>query len=166
MVTSGFFLPESPRWLMAQNRHGEAAKVLATHHGKGDDKYPLVDLQMREMVSQIAAEASDRKWWDYHELWNTHSARRRLICVLGMACFGHISGNSLSSYYLPVMLNNAGITDPQKALALNGINPALCLIGAVLGARITDIVGRRPLLLYTIVFALCCFAILTGTSKL
>ncbi|KID89373.1 sugar transporter-like protein [Metarhizium guizhouense ARSEF 977] len=64
------------------------------------------------------------------------------------------------------MLNNAGITDPQTALALNGINPAFCLIGAVLGARMTDIVGRRPLLLYTTVFALCCFAILTGTSKL
>ncbi|KAG8415371.1 hypothetical protein J3459_011418 [Metarhizium acridum] len=64
------------------------------------------------------------------------------------------------------MLNNAGITDPQKALALNGINPALCLVGAVLGARMTEIVGRRPLLLYTIVFTSCCFAILTDTSEM
>jgi sugar porter (SP) family MFS transporter len=172
MITSGIvvlgvlFLPESPRWLMAQDRHGDAIRVLATYHGEGDEKHPMVQLQMQEMSSQIAAEASDKKWWDYHELWDTHSARRRLICVLGMACFGQISGNSLSSYYLPVMLNNAGIVDTKKVLALNGVNPALCFVGAVFGARMTDVIGRRPLLLYTIVFASVCFAIITGTSKL
>jgi MFS family permease len=30
----------------------------------------------------------------------------------------------------------------------------------------TDLIGRRPLLLYTIVFASVCFAIITGTSKM
>ncbi|KAK2593619.1 hypothetical protein QQS21_008667 [Conoideocrella luteorostrata] len=172
MITSGivvmgvFWLPESPRWLMAQDRHADAIKVLATYHGEGDEKHPLVQLQMQEMASQIAAEASDKKWWDYHELWNTHSARRRLICVLGMAVFGQISGNSLSSYYMPAMLKNAGITEEKKTLALNGINPVLSFLGAILGARMTDVIGRRPLLLYTIVFASCCFAVITGTSKM
>ncbi|GJN81305.1 hypothetical protein PLIIFM63780_004838 [Purpureocillium lilacinum] len=171
MITSGivvlgtFWLPESPRWLMAQDRHADAAKVLATYHGEGDEKHPLVQLQLHEMSQQISAEASDKKWWDYHELWNTHSARRRLICVLGMAIFGQISGNSLSSYYLPAMLKNAGITDEHKVLALNGINPVLSFLGAILGARLTDVIGRRPLLLYSIVFCSCCFAVMTGTSK-
>lgn len=103
MITSGlvcifvFFLPESPRWLVAQDKHEQAAQVLAKYHGEGDENHPYVQLQMKEMVQQISNEASDKKWWDYHELWNTHSARRRLICVLGMACFGQLSGNSLSS---------------------------------------------------------------------
>jgi MFS family permease len=30
----------------------------------------------------------------------------------------------------------------------------------------TDVIGRRPLLLYTTVFCSCCFAVITGTSKL
>ncbi len=172
MITSGivclgvFFLPESPRWLMAQDRHDDAAKVLATYHGEGQLTHPIVQLQMREMVTQISTEASDKKWYDYHELWNTHSARRRLVCVIGMAVFGQISGNSLSSYYMVTMLNSAGITDERKVLALNGVNPALSFLGAVLGARMTDVVGRRPLLLYTIVFASICFAVITGTSKM
>jgi sugar porter (SP) family MFS transporter len=171
MVTSGLvvltvlWLPESPRWLMAQDRQADARKVLATYHGEGDENHPLVRLQLHEMAMQISSEASDKKWWDYRELWNTRSARRRLICVAGMAVFGQISGNSLTSYYMPAMLKSAGITEEKKVLALNGVNPALCFLGAIIGARMTDVIGRRPLLLYSIVFCSCCFAVLTGTSK-
>ncbi|KAK4231088.1 lactose permease [Podospora fimiseda] len=172
MITSGlvclgvFWLPESPRWLIAQDRYEDAAKVLATYHGEGRHEHPMVQLQMKEMTNQISSEASDKKWYDYHELWNTHSARRRLICVIGMGVFGQVSGNSLSSYYMVTMLQSAGIVQEQRVLALNGINPVLSLFGAVLGARMSDVVGRRPLLLYTIVFASVCFAIITGTSKM
>lgn len=117
MITSGivcifvFLLPESPRWLMAQDKHEQAAQVLAKYHGEGDENNPYVQLQMKEMVQQISNEASDKKWWDYHELWNTHSARRRLICVLGMACFGQLSGNSLSSctYFITININPKGL---------------------------------------------------------
>lgn len=171
MITSGIvvlgalWLPESPRWLVAQDRHHDAAKVLADYHGEGSEDHPMVQLQLREMLSQISAEASDKKWWDYRELWSTHSARRRLICVIGMACFGQVSGNSLTSYYMPVMLKNANITGPHTVLALNAINPILSFIGAIIGARMTDVIGRRPLLIYTIIFCSGCFAILTGTSK-
>lgn len=107
-VTSGivcvgvFFIPESPRWLMANDKHEEAARVLAKYHGEGSIDHPIVQLQLKEMVSQISTDASDKSWYDYSELWSTHSARRRLICVLGMAFFGQISGNSLSSYYLVI----------------------------------------------------------------
>jgi len=192
MITSGlvclgvWFIPESPRWLMAQDRHEQAAQILAKYHGDGiaGTDHPMVQLQMKEMMASISTDGSDKKWWDYHELWNTHSARRRLICVLGMACFGQISGSklspwklwkalgtngcvdSLSSYYMAAMLETAGITDEHKVLALNGINPVLCFLGAILGARMTDVLGRRPLLLYTTVFCSICFAIITGTSKM
>lgn len=106
MITSGmvcigvFLIPESPRWLMAQDRHEEAAGILAKYHGDGNPDHPIVQLQMKEMVASISTDGSDKKWWDYHELWNTHSARRRLICVLGMACFGQISGSESSCKYL------------------------------------------------------------------
>ncbi|WYZ46620.1 hypothetical protein EsH8_IX_000845 [Colletotrichum jinshuiense] len=161
-----FFLPESPRWLVANDRHEEAAKILTALHGETDPNHPIVQLQMKEMLAQISSEASDKKWWDYHELWNTHSARRRLICVLGMAIMGQASGNSLSSYYLVTMMNTAGITEEKKVLALNAVNSILGLLGSVIGARLTDRVGRRPLLIYSILFCSVTFAVITGTSKM
>lgn len=82
---------------MAQDKHEQAARVLAKYHGdgSGDTDHPMVQLQMKEMMASIATDGSDKKWWDYHELWHTHSNRRRLICVLGMACFGQVSGSKL-----------------------------------------------------------------------
>lgn len=166
VVLGVWFIPESPRWLMAQDRSEDAAKVLAKYHGDKDPEHPIVVLQLKEMQQSIATDASDKKWWDYRELYTGHSARRRLICVLGMACFGQISGNSVTSYYLPVMLENVGIVTESRKLLLNGIYPPLSFIGAITGARMTDTIGRRPLLIYSLLFCSVAFAIMTGTSKL
>ncbi|KAK7432988.1 hypothetical protein QQZ08_000459 [Neonectria magnoliae] len=172
LVTSGivavfvFFLPESPRWLIANDKHDRAAAILARLHGEGSVDHPIVQLQMKEMMAQISTEASEKRWWDYRQLWNSHSNRRRLICVLGMAIMGQASGNSLSSYYLVTMMNTAGITDEKKVLALNAVNSVLGLLGSLVGARLTDRVGRRPLLIYSIICCSFIFAVITGTSKL
>ncbi|KFY33853.1 hypothetical protein V494_07270 [Pseudogymnoascus sp. VKM F-4513 (FW-928)] len=161
-----WFLPESPRWLMAQDRVEEASNVLARYHGEGSTTHPMVQLQMKEMSHQILTDASDKKWYDYHELWNTHSARRRLICVVGMAWFGQISGNNITSYYLPEMAKQAGIGGQHTQLVLNAIYPVICFIASCAGARLTDKIGRRPLLLYSIVFCSFCFAIMCGCSHI
>ncbi|KAM0227122.1 hypothetical protein ACHAPO_011801 [Fusarium lateritium] len=172
IVTSGivaicvYFIPESPRWLIAHDKHDEAAAILAKFHGEGSVDHPIVQLQMKEMMAQITSEASDKRWWDYRELWGSRNDRRRLICVVGMAIMGQASGNSLSSYYLVAMMNTAGITDEKKVLALNATNGVLGLIGSLIGARLTDKAGRRPLLLYSIVTCSAIFAVITGTSKM
>ncbi|KAH6972409.1 lactose permease [Ilyonectria sp. MPI-CAGE-AT-0026] len=160
-----WFVPESPRWLIAHGKLTQARAVLARYHGEGSEEHPIVLLQMEEMKHSIQQDASDKRWWDYRELVNTRSARRRLICVLGMATFGQLSGNSVTGYYLPVMVENAGITSESTQLMLNGLNPVFCFIASIIGARFSDKIGRRPLLLYSIFFCSICFAVMTGTSK-
>lgn len=165
VATGVWFLPESPRWLIANGKTEQARAVLAKYHGEGIDTHPFVLLQMEEMKHSIKQDASDKRWWDYRELFSTRSARRRLICFLGMAAFGQLSGNSVTGYYFPVMIENAGITSESIQLMLNGLNPVFCFIASILGARFTDKLGRRPLLLYSIFFCAVCFAVITGTSK-
>lgn len=137
---------------MANGRYEEAARVLGTYHSEGDINHPIVALQLKEMQHQISTNASDKKWWSYSGLYNTRSARCRLICVIGMACFGQILGNNVTSYYFPVLAATAYIASSQKLLLLHGIYPVICLFAAVSGARFLDCIGRRPLLMYSLGF--------------
>ena len=80
---------------MQHDRHDEAAAILAQLHGEGSVNHPIVQLQLKEMMAQLSTEPADKRWWDYRQLWNTHSDRRRLICVIGMAFMGQVGTNSL-----------------------------------------------------------------------
>ena len=171
MVSSGyivlgvFFCPESPRWLMARDRYADAEAVLAKYHGEGSKTSPFVRLQLAEMRAQISSDGSDKRWWDYRDLFNKPSARRRLICVVAFAWFGQYSGNALVSYYFPVIVDQTGITNPHTQLLLNALNPVVSWIAAVLGSLLSDRVGRRPLLLSGFAGCALCLAIVTGLTK-
>lgn len=172
MISSGIvacgilFSPETPRWLMAHNRVEEAERVLADLHGEGSKDSPVVLLQMAEMSARIDREASDKRWWDYRELFNTRSARRRMICVAGMSWFGQYSGNALVSYYFPVIVEQTGITNHHTRLLMNALNPVVSWFAAILGAILLDRVGRRPFLLGGVLGMAACLTIVTGCTKL
>jgi hypothetical protein len=59
------FLPETPRWLIANDRHEEALDTMAKFHGEGSRHSPIVMLEYKEMVEDISVNGSDKRWWDY-----------------------------------------------------------------------------------------------------
>ena len=51
-----YFLPESPRWLIAKDRHEEALKVLAKLHAGGDTEDLYVQAEYKEIIAKISFE--------------------------------------------------------------------------------------------------------------
>jgi len=89
------FFPESPRWLVARDRHEEARAFLVKHHANGDDDHPLIALEMYEMRESLRKDpvTSWRNFFDLRVLFKTRARRYRTMLNMVFAWFGQFSGN-------------------------------------------------------------------------
>ncbi|KAJ3509423.1 hypothetical protein NLJ89_g5230 [Agrocybe chaxingu] len=158
-----FLCPESPRWLYSVGKPDKARMILARFHSNTNDiKSPLVDLEMREIEEKIQINGADKTWWDFRPLFTTPADRYRAYMVILIGTFGQLSGNGLITYFLPILLRNAGITSQDKQLTLNFVNSVTSYIGALSGSAIIDRFGRRKILLLSTISITAILAIVSG----
>ncbi|KAF4997510.1 hypothetical protein FGRMN_3874 [Fusarium graminum] len=150
------FLPESPRWLYTHGKKEKATATLVKIHGRGNPDSEWVKLQLTEYEEHLEMDGSDKRWWDYRALFRNKASVYRLTCNCLVSLFGQWAGNSIVSYYLSAFLETAGIPKGSKQVDVAmGMN-AIQIVFAAVGAALTDIVGRRPMLLVVnLVCALC-----------
>lgn len=147
------FVPESPRWLVGQDRHEEALEVLAVVNGGGDKSDPLVLIQYREIADTIAWEKTDGRQLTLKEAYTNPVNRKRLIIAISFSAMVMLPGTNIITYYFGTMLEQAGITSPTTQLEINIILTAWSLIIAVVGSYFADRVGRK---------LLCCLSLSGG----
>ncbi|ORY22178.1 general substrate transporter [Naematelia encephala] len=168
VVVFGVFIPESPRWLIANNRHEQARRFLVKHHANGDESSPVVAIEMNEIEASLAdVNLNNRfRYFDLRSLFKTRARRYRLMLAITMAWFGQFSGNNVSSYYLPVMLENVGITTVSTVLLLNAVYAITGWLAAIIGARLHDKVGRRKMLMGSCVAMSIALAVVSATTAI
>ncbi|KAK4156655.1 general substrate transporter [Chaetomidium leptoderma] len=161
VMVSVFFIPESPRFLVANGKEDEALAFLVKYHGNGDPNSALVRLEIEEMRDGIRQDGIDKTWWDYRPFVFSHSGRWRLAQVLMISIFGQFSGNGLG-YFNTTIFDNLGVKDVPSQLGFNILNQVLSAIGALAAVSLTDWMPRRKVLV--IGTFMCAVALATNSG--
>lgn len=131
-----YWLPESPRWLVSKDRNQEALHVVAKYHAGGDVQSPLVVREMDEIVETIKMEQA-AKATGWGTLIKTPGNRRRLFIAISLGAMAQWNGIGVVSYYLTLVLDTVGITDPFMQTLINGLLQVLSQSPAASGACTT-----------------------------
>ncbi|KAB8255192.1 general substrate transporter [Aspergillus pseudonomiae] len=156
-------VPESPRWLIANDRREEAEELLARFHTAGDISHPLVQFEMSEIIHTLSMEAraSQVPWLT---LVKTPGNRKRTFIAVCVGAFAQWNGVAVVSYYLTLVLDTVGITDSDTQTLINGLLQVFNFIAAGSAALLVDRLGRRTLFLWSAAGMLVSFVIWTACS--
>ncbi|XP_019159081.1 PREDICTED: probable polyol transporter 4 [Ipomoea nil] len=141
-----FVIPESPRWLVVQNRVDEAKAVLMkTNDNDAEVEERLAEIQLAAGGVTNGEKYEEKAVW--RELLSPSPAlRRMLITGFGIQCFQQITGIDATVYYSPEILKAAGIVGESKLLAATvavGVTKTVFILIAIF---LIDRVGRKPLM--------------------
>lgn len=141
-----FLMPESPRWLVLNNRREEAKRILVKYHADGDEDSPLVQFEMAEIDHALEHEKSESRA-SWLEWFRTPANRYRFFVILSLGFMIQWCGNALVSYYLHLVLDSIGVTGTKTQLLINGGYTIEGLVFGIFFSLMIDRLGRRVMFL-------------------
>lgn len=136
LAVGTYYLPESPRWLVENDRVEEARNVL--------DRIRETD-EVDEEIEGIREVSEIEEKGDLSDLLEPW-VRPALVVGIGLAVIQQFSGINTIIYYAPTILNNIGFSNLASIFGTIGIGVVNVLL-TIVAVLLVDRVGRRPLLL-------------------
>lgn len=138
-LISIFFIPESPRYLVASGKIEEAKDVLKSISRNLD-----VEAKVADIISTVH---KDRKP-GLKDLISAYTGKVHPVvwAGVGLAALQQFTGINVVFYYGATLWQAAGFTE-ENALLTNVINGSVNILFTFLAIALIDKVGRKPLLL-------------------
>lgn len=142
-----YWVPESPRFLIAKDKHEQALATLAKYHANGDANNATVQFEYREIKETIRLEFEASSSSSYMDFFKTKGNRYRFAVLISLGIFSQWSGNAIISNYSSMLYESAGVKDSTQKLGLGAGQTCMSLIISLTMAVLVDKIGRRPLFL-------------------
>lgn len=137
-MISLFFIPYSPRYLMAGQKKDQAMKVLTRLYGAVSAEKKIGEIQ-KSLSTDHQPKMSD--------LFDKVKGRIRPIVWIGigLATFQQLVGINVVFYYGAVLWQAVGFGE-SDALLINVLSGALSILAVVVSLLLVDKLGRKPIL--------------------
>lgn len=129
-------VPESPRWLFAQNRPAEAELVLKSYTDEAGARLLMEDIRISLMTKM------ERRW---SALWS-QAVRGSLFIAVGFMLLVPATGINAVLYYGPQIFSLAGISSDKSAIFATFLVAITNVLATVIALVLVDRAGRKPLL--------------------
>lgn len=166
LLIGGFFLHESPIWLMRKEKTEEALKTLESLRKlPSDHQYVQEDIAMiRNRLfeeASIAATYGSGPWAFFHGAmaeFSRKGMRNRVFLIFCAFTLANLSGASAINYYSPTLFGSIGISDVALYTGIYGLVKAIASL--IFYILLVDRLGRRrPVILSSIVCSLCLWVV-------
>jgi SP family sugar:H+ symporter-like MFS transporter len=133
------FIPESPRYLVAQGRQTDAVAVLTRLFGRATASSKAAQIRSSLTAGHVPrlSDLLDK---------STGKLRKIVWVGVGLAAFQQLVGINVVFYYGAVLWQAVGFSEADS-LKINILSGALSIGACVLAIVLIDRVGRKPLLL-------------------
>lgn len=146
------YMPETPQWLMGNNKTEKAVKALGKLRRFVEVEW---ELQSIKDSSQFNIQMQKKLWGRGHF--------RAIVIGCGIAFFMEITGAHAIFYYIPTVLKTTGLWNKSAALTTAVLLGLVSFIAALAAILVIDRIGRRKLLIYgtiLMIISLTCLGII------
>ncbi|XP_074645508.1 proton myo-inositol cotransporter-like isoform X3 [Tubulanus polymorphus] len=156
-----FFMPESPRWLVINDRHEQARKVLSVIRDDQDVDKELETIQ--ESLLETRREQSEHGNRNILvAMFKDPVVRKALVVGCGLQMFQQISGINTVMYYSATIIKMSGVRSDSSAVWLAALTAATNFLFTFVGLYLVEKIGRRSLIISSqagVVFSLIALGI-------